>query len=154
MANFALIRVLIADDQRLMRTWISSLLARETDIQVIGEAVDGNQALTLARQLHPDILLLDIEMPGLDGIQVARIVQAENVPVCILVLSSYSEENYIQMVKELGISAYLVKENAPALLAGVIRKIVGEKADCPCTEAIPIPQPATPNYAKTHPRAV
>jgi DNA-binding NarL/FixJ family response regulator len=153
MANLALIRVLIADDQRLMRTWISSLLKRETDIQVIGEAVDGNQALAQTRQLRPDILVLDIEMPEVDGIQVARIVQTEHIPVCILILSSYSEESYIQQVKDIGISGYLVKENAPALLAESIRRIAREIPDYPCNEAIPFPQSAAPKSTHTHPRA-
>lgn len=116
-------RVVLADDHPSVRTGIRILLERTPDIQVVGEASDGREALTLAQTLLPDVLVLDLEMPVLNGKQVVERIREMNLPVRVLVLSAHDDRQYILGMFESGASGYLVKDEAPRSLARAIRKV-------------------------------
>jgi two-component system, NarL family, response regulator DegU len=116
------IRVVLADDHSGVRSGIRHLLEREPEISVVGETTDGIEALELAENLAPDILLLDVEMPGMTGIEVAKQLKAKDSSVRILALSSYDQREYIQAMLKNGASGYLVKDEAPDLL---IKAVLG-----------------------------
>lgn len=121
-------RVILADDHAIVRAGIRHILQRTPDIQVMGEASTGTEAIQLVNQLVPDVLLLDIEMPGLNGIEVARKLNATNLPVRILVLSTYDDRQYITEILSHGAAGYLTKDEAPESIVEAIRSIArGEK---------------------------
>ena len=117
------IRVLLADDHPLVRSAIRKLLERAADIEVVGEVGDGFEALHQVEKLAPDVLLLDMEMPGLRGVEVARHLQSQGTPVRILGLSSYDDQHYIQGMLESGAAGYLTKEEAPQMLVQAVRGV-------------------------------
>ncbi len=122
------IRIMIADDHPVARAGIRKFLNKATDIEVIAEAADGNQALELARQLSPDVLLLDIEMPGIKGMEIARELQALGSPVKILVLSTYDDKQFIFGLLGNGAAGYLTKEEVPETIVDAVRGVArGEK---------------------------
>jgi DNA-binding NarL/FixJ family response regulator len=122
------IRIMLADDHPVARAGIRKFLSKATDIEVIAEASDGNQALELAKQLVPDVLLLDIEMPGIKGIEVARELQAMGSPTKILVLSTYDDKQFIFGLLGNGASGYLTKEEVPETIVEAVRGVArGEK---------------------------
>jgi DNA-binding NarL/FixJ family response regulator len=106
------IRVVLADDHPMLRAGIRSRLEKEPGISVVGEAGDGFEALKLVEELEPDVLLLDMEMPGLSGVETARRLQAQNSPVYVLVLSAYDDWYYVQALLASGAAGYLTKEEA------------------------------------------
>lgn len=99
-----MIRVLIADDQPLVRAGLTALVNMEPDLEVVGEAFDGNQALTMARELRPDVACFDIRMPGKDGITVARALCGPDVvdPIPVLVLTTFDLDDYVFGALEAG----------------------------------------------------
>ncbi len=121
------IRVLIADDHPAVRRSLQQLLNRQLDIQVVGEAINGQEAVALVHRIHPDVLLLDIEMPVLDGIEVTRELRHVKSPVRILILSGYADKEYIRLVMQQGVFGYLVKDEPPARIADAIRIVAGGK---------------------------
>jgi DNA-binding NarL/FixJ family response regulator len=126
------IRVLIADDHPAVRRSLGRLLNRQGDIQVVGEAKDGEEALSMVNGMHPDVLLLDIEMPILDGIEVTRELYREKSKVRVLILSGYADAEYIRLVMEQGVFGYLVKDDPPARIADAIRMVAhGKKISHP-----------------------
>lgn len=107
-----LIRVLLADDHTIVRQGMAHLLEEQPDIQVIGEARNGNKAVEMAIELYPDVVILDIAMPLLNGIEAAKRIRKE-LPNCkILILSMYSHEHYIHNLLEVGVSGYLLKDSS------------------------------------------
>lgn len=119
----AQIRVILADDHPVVRTGIRNLLSRSTDIEIVGEASSGDEALRLVEELSPDILLLDMEMPGIKGVEVAQRLHNLNSPVKILALSAYDDKQYIQELLESGAAGYLTKEEAPDTIVDAIRGV-------------------------------
>jgi DNA-binding NarL/FixJ family response regulator len=117
------IRVVLADDHPVVRTGIRNLLGRSPDIQVVGEASTGEDALRLVDELTPDVLLLDMEMPGLKGVEVAQKLHAAGTEVRILALSAYDDKQYIQELLENGAAGYLTKEEAPDTIIDAIRGV-------------------------------
>jgi len=117
------IRVVLADDHPVVRTGIRNLLGRSPDIQVVGEASTGEDALRLVDELTPDVLLLDMEMPGLKGVEVAQKLHEAGTPVRILALSAYDDKQYIQELLENGAAGYLTKEEAPDTIIDAIRGV-------------------------------
>lgn len=117
------IRVIVADDHPIARKGVCHLLGKAGDIEVVGEASDGIEALNLLKTLTPDVLLLDMEMPGLTGTEVARQLQAANVPVRILALSAYDDKEYIQGLLSCGTAGYLMKEEVPQTIVEAVRGV-------------------------------
>jgi DNA-binding NarL/FixJ family response regulator len=117
------IRVVIADDHAIVREGLKRIVAEVPDLQVVGEAADGNQALERVRELDFDILLMDLSMPGRSGMELIKLVKAEKPRLRVLVLSMHQEGQYATRAIKAGASGYLTKESAPALLEQAIRKI-------------------------------
>jgi DNA-binding NarL/FixJ family response regulator len=103
------IRVVLADDHAVVRRGIREFLEEEGDIQVVGEAADGHSALELTREQSPDVAVLDIQMPGLNGIEVTRRIKAERPGVRVLVLTAYDDDPYIFAALQAGASGYVLK---------------------------------------------
>ena len=103
------IRVLIADDHTIVRSGLRLLLEAESDLDVVAEAVDGDQALALVEQLQPDVVLMDIAMPGTDGLQATRIIKERWPKIQVLVLTMHRQEEYFFEMLKAGASGYLLK---------------------------------------------
>ena len=119
--------VLIADDQAMVRGGFRALLDAETDLTVVGEAVDGLQALHLARLHRPDIVLMDIRMPGLDGLEATRLITADQAlaDTRVLVLTTFDLDEYIFGALHAGASGFLLKGMEPSELINAVRTING-----------------------------
>ncbi len=117
------IRVLIADDQELVRTGLGLLLGAQPDIEVVGQAVDGNEAVALARSLRPDVCLFDIRMPGLDGIEATRVLAGPGVddPMAIVIITTFDLDEYVFAALRAGAKGFLLKDAGSELLAQAIR---------------------------------
>lgn len=122
------IRVMLADDHPVTRAGVRKFLSKASDIEVIAEADDGYQALAMAKELEPDVLLLDIELPGIKGLEIARELQAMNSPIRILVLSTYDDKQFIFGLLGNGAAGYLTKEEIPETIVEAVRGVArGEK---------------------------
>ncbi len=117
------IRIVIAEDQAMVRGALAALLATEPDLEVAGEAQDGRAALDLAGKLLPDVLLTDIEMPELTGLEVAAEVQRRRLPVKIVILTTFARAGYLRRALDAGVSGYLLKDAPASTLANAIRRI-------------------------------
>ncbi|MEP2185795.1 response regulator transcription factor [Roseibium sp.] len=117
------IRILIADDHPVWRRGIRDLLSAEADIEVVAEAADGQEALRLIRSARLDVALLDMEMPGVTGVEVARMVNAEGLPVRLLALSSYDDAAYVTALLKNGASGYITKDKPPELIVEAVRAV-------------------------------
>jgi DNA-binding NarL/FixJ family response regulator len=117
------IRVLLADDHPVVRTGIRSLLQMANDITIVAEAKSGVDTLTLVEQLQPDVLLLDMEMPGLSGVEVAKKLKLMNSPVRVLALSAYDDTQYVRNLLASGAAGYLTKEEAPEMIIDAVRGV-------------------------------
>ena len=105
------LRVAIADDHRLVRQGIRALLERNQDIEVVGEASDGLEAIDLVQELKPDVIIMDISMPQMDGIQATERISKMDVPTRVMVLSMYSKPSIVQQVLRKGAKGYLLKSS-------------------------------------------
>ena len=115
------IRVVIVDDQALVRAGFKMILQAQPDIHVVGEAGDGEQALGLMRTLKPDVALMDIRMPGLDGIEATRKVTAEGMPVRVVILTTYDLDEYVFDALAAGATGFLLKHVPPEELVHGVR---------------------------------
>ena len=117
------IRVLIADDQELVRTGLSMILDAHPDIEVVGQASDGNDAVALARRLRPDVCLFDIRMPGLDGIQATRMLAGPDIqdPMAVVIITTFDLDEYVFDALRAGAKGFLLKDAGSELLAQAIR---------------------------------
>jgi DNA-binding NarL/FixJ family response regulator len=116
------IRVLLADDHTVVRQGLRALLAAEEDIEIIGEAENGRQALQLVKKLLPDVVVMDIAMPVLNGVEATRQITRYVPSVKVLVLSTYSNDEYVEQLTEAGAAGYLVKQTAANDLLKAIRE--------------------------------
>ena len=116
-----IIRVLLADDHPALRLGMRILLDRAPDVEVVGEAKNGEEALVLIEELRPDVAVLDCKLPGLSGLEVAREIQRRGLPVRVLALSSYDDDRYVRGMLEAGAAGYLLKEEAPETIAAAVR---------------------------------
>jgi len=116
-------RVVLAEDNDIVRRGIKKLLNKARDIEVVGEAKNGIEALHLVKEMLPDILLLDVEMPLLNGIEVAQQLKKEQRTTRILVLSAYDDRQYIQEMLSLGVSGYLLKDEASERIVDAIQGV-------------------------------
>jgi DNA-binding NarL/FixJ family response regulator len=116
------IRVLIADDQAIVRTGLRLILDAQPDIEVVGEAADGNEAIRLARELRPDVGLFDIRMPGLDGLEATRRLAGASVadPLAIVVITTFDLDEYVYAALQAGARGFLLKDAGPGLLSQAI----------------------------------
>jgi DNA-binding NarL/FixJ family response regulator len=119
----ASIKVLLVDDHPVVRSGIRTLIEQVPDIDVIGEASTGAEALKMARELAPDVLLLDMEMPDISGNQVASQLLKEGSAVRILALSAHDDRQYIQELLSIGAAGYLVKEEVPEAIIEAVRGV-------------------------------
>lgn len=118
-----MIRLLLADDEHLIRTALAQLLDLEDDLTVVAQAASGDEALAMARAQRPDVAVLDLQMPGLDGIEVAAAI-AEHVPECRCVLvTSHGRPGYLKRALAGGIRGFLPKTTTAATLADVLRRV-------------------------------
>lgn len=118
-----LIRVLVVDDHPVVRDGICNLIATEPDIVVVGEADGGRAALRLVAELAPDILLLDMEMPDMSGVEVARQLAQQRAGVRIIALSAYDDPHYIRSLLSSGAAGYLTKDEAPDFILEAIHGV-------------------------------
>ncbi|MDQ0426190.1 MULTISPECIES: response regulator [Cellulomonas] len=126
------VRVVVADDHPVLRSGLVALLALEPDLEVVGEADDGAQAVALAHALRPDLVLMDLRMPGTDGAEATRRIVAELPGVHVLVLTTYETDTDILRAVEAGATGYLLKDTPRAqLVAGVRAAARGESALSP-----------------------
>jgi DNA-binding NarL/FixJ family response regulator len=116
------IRILLADDQTLVRAGFRSILDGEDGIEVAGEAADGAEAVRLARQLRPDVVLMDIRMPGLDGLAATREIAA-GTDVRVIILTTFDLDDYVYGALRAGASGFLVKDTEPAELIHGVRVV-------------------------------
>ncbi|MCL4562421.1 MAG: response regulator transcription factor [Chloroflexi bacterium] len=122
------IRVVLADDFPVVRMGIKNLLNQTEDIAVVGEAGSGTEAVNLVNELNPDILLLDMELPELQGVDVVRKLFAAHSPVRILALSAYDDKHYVLSLLEMGAAGYLIKDEAAEMIVEAVRGVAsGER---------------------------
>jgi two-component system response regulator DesR len=117
------IRVIIAEDQAMVRGALAALLSTEGDIEVVGQAEDGRQALELVVSLHPEVLLTDIEMPDTTGLELAAEVHRRKLPVRVVILTTFARAGYLRRALDAGVSGYLLKDAPASTLANAIRRI-------------------------------
>lgn len=116
------VRVVVADDQEIVRTGLRMILDAQPGIDVVGEAADGRQAVELARRLRPDVCLLDIRMPGTDGLEATRLLAGPDVadPVAVVVVTTFDLDDYVYAALRSGARGFLLKDAGPDLLAQAV----------------------------------
>lgn len=115
--------IVLADDHRIVRQGLRALLTAESNFKVVGEADDGREALDLVRRLSPDVLVLDLMMPGLNGLEVARQLHKQSSKVGIVVLSMYDDEGFVLEALANGVSAYVLKDSNSSDLVQAVREV-------------------------------
>jgi len=123
-----MIRVLIADDHGIVRQGTRSLLDKESDIQVVGEAEDGRIAVELTNSLGPDVVVMDIAMPHLNGLDAAAQIARRHPDIGVIILSMHEEEDYLVRALSAGVRGYLLKETAQIDLVRAVRSVASKKA--------------------------
>ena len=123
-----MIRILLAEDQGMVRGALASLLNLEPDIEVVGQVSDGTRVVDETMRLKPDVALLDIEMPGLDGLSAAEALRAAKADCRVLILTTFGRPGYLRRAMAAGASGFLVKDGPVELLADAIRRVLaGER---------------------------
>jgi DNA-binding NarL/FixJ family response regulator len=124
------IRVMIADDQAMVRTGFGMIIGAQPDMEVIGEAADGVEAVAAARRLRPDVALLDIRMPKMDGLEALRLLAGPGVaePVKVVVVTTFDLDEYVHKALRNGAAGFLLKDSGPALLIEAVRAAVSGDA--------------------------
>jgi DNA-binding NarL/FixJ family response regulator len=124
------IRVLIADDQAMVRTGFGMIIGAQPDMAVVGEAADGVEAVALTRKLKPDVALLDIRMPKMDGLEALRLLAGPGVadPVKVVVVTTFDLDEYVHKALRNGAAGFLLKDSGPALLIEAVRAAVSGDA--------------------------
>jgi two-component system response regulator NreC len=117
----AKIRVLLADDHAVLRAGLKLLLSAQPDIEVVGEAADGGEAMAKARALRPDVVLMDLTMPGIGGSEATGRIKAENPGIKVLVLTMHDDPSYLRQLLTAGASGYVVKKSADSDLLSAVR---------------------------------
>ncbi len=115
------IRILVADDHRLVRTGFRVILETEDDLVVVGEAAAGEQAVALAAQTSPDVVLMDVEMPGMDGLEATRRITGSGAGPAVLILTTFDRDDYLFAALQAGASGFLLKNGTPEALVEAVR---------------------------------
>jgi DNA-binding NarL/FixJ family response regulator len=126
-----MIRVVIADDQALVRGGIRMILETQADIEVVGEAADGDEAVAMAGKLSPDVILMDIRMPGTGGVQATRAITRDRVPGTrphVLVVTTFDLDHYVYQALKAGASGFLLKDEPPERLPAAVRTVAAGDA--------------------------
>lgn len=118
-----MIRVVVAEDQAMVLGALAALLEIEGDIEVVGRANDGQHALTICRDTRPDVLLTDIEMPHMTGLELAATVRREKLPTRVIILTTFARGGYLRRALEAGASGYLLKDSPAEQLANAVRRV-------------------------------
>ena len=118
-----MIRVLLAEDQAMVRGALSALLSLESDIEVLGTAPDGEVAWREVQRLKPEVLVTDIEMPGLTGLELAQRVQRHELPIRVVILTTFARPGFLRRALDAGVCGYLLKDSPAEQLADAIRKV-------------------------------
>ena len=124
MSAGAPLRLLVVDDQAIIRRGLALMLDAEADIEVVGQAADGLEAVTVAAETRPDVVLMDLSMPGADGVEATRRILAERPDTHVVVLTSFSEQRWITEALEAGAEGYLLKQSEPEVILAAIRQVV------------------------------
>ena len=119
------IRVIIADDHKLVRQGTRELLDRQPDIEVVGEAADGEEAVALVDAVHPDVAVLDVAMPRVDGLEASQRIKERHPDVAVLALTIHDDDEYVVALLEAGASGYMLKDADTEELANAIRAVSG-----------------------------
>ena len=122
------IRVLLADDQALVRSGFRLILETREDLEVVGEAEDGREAVELARRLRPDVILMDVRMPEVDGVEATRRLTALGSPARVLILTTFDLDEYVYEAIRAGASGFLLKDVQPAQLVEAVRVVAAGEA--------------------------
>ncbi|MCW2810168.1 MAG: response regulator receiver [Friedmanniella sp.] len=122
------IRVLVVDDQSMVRAGFRLLLANEADIEVVAEAADGREAVSQAARFHPDVILMDIRMPRLDGLEATRRILASDQPARILILTTFDLDDYVYEALKAGASGFVLKDDPPEQLISAVRTVAAGDA--------------------------
>jgi len=156
------IRLLLVDDQQLVREGLSSLLGAQPHLDVIGQAENGREAIALVRTLQPDVVLMDVRMPVMDGVAATRSLQAEFPQVKVLILTTFDDDEYLSQALREGAKGYLLKDTPAQELASAIRAVYGGAAYlgpgllgkmlATATPAVPPAPPIPPELAELTPR--
>jgi two-component system response regulator DesR len=120
-----MIRVIVAEDQGLVLSALARLLDLESDIEVVGRAADGEAAWRLLRGVGADVLVSDIEMPGLTGLDLAQRIQQENLPVRVLIVTTFGRPGYLRRALDAGVRGYLLKDQPSEELVAAVRRVAG-----------------------------
>jgi len=118
-------RILIADDHAMIRDGLNALINRQADMEVVGKAENGQQAIELARELQPDVILMDVKMPVMDGIEATYQILCEMPGIKILALSMSTDNGFIKGMMHAGARGYIAKDSEPEVLYKAIRKAAG-----------------------------
>jgi two-component system, NarL family, response regulator DesR len=118
-----MIRILLAEDQAMVRGALSALLSLETDIEVVGAAADGESAWRELQRLAPDLLVTDIEMPGLSGLELAQRVQRHEMPTKVVIVTTFARAGFLRRALDAGVQGYLLKDAPAEHLADALRKV-------------------------------
>ena len=123
-----MIRVLIADDQALVRAGFRAILEGQDDLEVVGEAADGGEAVTIARELRPDVVLMDVRMPDVDGIEATRRLLRDGDAPRVLMLTTFDLDEYVYEAMKAGASGFLLKDAPRDQLVGAVRTVAAGDA--------------------------
>ena len=118
-----MIRILLAEDQAMVRGALTALLGLESDIEVLGAAADGETAWRELQQLKPDVLVTDIEMPGLSGLELAQRIQRHTLPIKVVIVTTFGRAGFLRRALDAGVSGYLLKDAPAEDLAEALRKV-------------------------------
>ena len=118
-----MIRVLLAEDQAMVRGALSALLSLESDIEVLGAAADGESAWRELQRLQPDVLVTDIEMPGLTGLELAQRIRRHELPIKVVIVTTFARPGFLRRALDAGVAGYLLKDAPAENLAETLRKV-------------------------------
>jgi two-component system, NarL family, response regulator NreC len=122
------LRILLADDHTVMRTGLRALLERQPNLEVVGESENGRETVALAASLRPDVAVMDVGMPVLNGIEATKTIVTEHPTIAVVILSMHADESYVMRALKAGARGYLLKDSAPADLISAIQAVSQNKS--------------------------